>query len=140
MYKIILPFYFCCLLTACQFTTSSAPKSKEISQLSANSTDKALRHVVLFKFKDGTPTDTIKAIEQAFAGLKQQIPTILDFEWGPNNSPEKLDQGYTHCFVVTFASESDRDAYLPNPAHQSFVEKWAKPYVDKVCVFDFWAN
>jgi hypothetical protein len=101
---------------------------------------KILRHVVLFKFKDGLTQDTVKAIEMAFKGLKAQIPSIQDFEWGLNNSPEKLHQGYTHCFVVTFKSIEDRDAYLPNPAHQAFVDKFAKLYVDKVCVFDFWAE
>jgi hypothetical protein len=101
---------------------------------------KELRHVVLFKFKDGLPKDTITAIEMAFKGLKTQIPSIQNFEWGLNNSPEKLDQGYTHCFVVTFLSEKDRDEYLPCAAHQAFVTKFAKLYVDKVCVIDFWAE
>jgi Stress responsive A/B Barrel Domain len=102
--------------------------------------ERALRHVVLFKFKDGISQDTIRAIEAAFKGLKNEIPTIKGFEWGLNNSPEKLDQGFTHCFVATFASEKDRDDYLPNPAHQAFVKKFAAPYVDKVCVVDFWAE
>ena len=99
-----------------------------------------LRHVVLFKFKDGLPADTIHAIELAFQGLQKEIPTIRHLEWGLNNSPEQLAQGYTHCFVVTFASEKDRDDYLPATAHQAFVTKFAKPYVDKVCVVDFWAG
>lgn len=99
-----------------------------------------LRHVVLFKFKDGLPADTIHAIEMAFEGLQKEIPTIRHFEWGLNNSPEQLAQGYTHCFVATFASEKDRDEYLPSAPHQAFVTKFAKPYVDKVCVVDFWAG
>ena len=102
--------------------------------------ERELRHVVLFKFKDGLPADTIHAIESAFQGLKKEIPTIRHFEWGINNSPEQLAQGYTHCFVVSFASEKDRDEYLPCAAHQAFVTKFAKPYVDKVCVVDFWAG
>ena len=103
-------------------------------------TERELRHVVLFKFKDGLPADTIHAIELAFKGLKKEIPTIRHFEWGTNNSPEQLAQGYTHCFVVTFASEKDRDDYLPSAPHQAFVTKFAKPYVDKVCVVDFWTK
>ena len=103
-------------------------------------TVRELRHVVLFKFKDGLPADTIQAIEKAFAGLQKKIPTIRHFEWGVNNSPEQLAQGFTHCFVVTFANEKDRDEYLPNATHQAFVNTYAKPYVDKVCVVDFWAS
>lgn len=105
----------------------------------ATTPERELRHVVLFKFKDGLSSDTIHAIEKAFAGLKKDIPSIRHFEWGLNNSPEQLAQGYTHCFVVTFASEKDRDEYLPCAAHQAFVNTYAKPYVDKVCVVDFWA-
>jgi Stress responsive A/B Barrel Domain len=102
--------------------------------------ERVLRHVVLFKLKDGLPQDSIQGLENAFRGLKAQIPTILDFEWGINNSPEGLSQGYTHCFVATFASEKDRDDYLPHPAHQAFVNNFAKTCVDKVCVVDFWAG
>ena len=64
--------------------------------------------------------------------------SIKAFEFGTNNSPEGLSQGFTHCFVATFASEKDRDEYLPHPAHKEFVEKYAKPYVDKACVVDYW--
>jgi hypothetical protein len=95
----------------------------------------------MFKFKDGTTPDQVASIEKAFAGLKAQIPELIkDFEFGTNNSPEGLDQGLTHCFIATFASEKDRDAYLPHPAHQAFVENFAKVYVDKVTVLDFWAK
>ncbi len=122
-------------LIAC-VKTQPAPEAKP----TADHPQRELRHVVMFKFKDGTPQDTVHAIEAAFKGLKAQIPTIQGFEWGTNNSPEKLDQGYTHCFVATFASEKDRDDYLPCAAHQAFVNRWAKLYVDKVCVLDFWAE
>jgi Stress responsive A/B Barrel Domain len=100
--------------------------------------DAVLRHVVLFKFKDGTTPDQVKEIEQAFAGLKKQMPElVLDLEYGTNNSPENLSQELTHCFMLTFASEKERDAYLPHPAHQAFVDKYAKTYVDKVTVLDY---
>jgi hypothetical protein len=137
MYKIYVALSILVLFSACQSDTTK-PTETQVS--APKTSEKQLRHVVLFKFKDGVPRDTISAIEQAFVGLKSQISIIKAFEWGPNNSPEQLNQGFTHCFVVTFATEADRDAYLPHPMHQAFVEKWAKPYVDKVCVFDFWAD
>jgi len=98
-----------------------------------------LRHVVLFKFKDtSTPAD-VDRIVTAFRGLPAKITEIAGFEWGTDVSPEGKSQGMTHCFLVTFKSEADRDAYLPHPAHREFVATVA-PHVDKVCVFDFWAN
>jgi len=126
------------LLTIAFFVTISCQQSPPAAAVAAPARE--LRHVVLFKFKDGLPADTIHAIELAFKGLQKEIPTIRHFEWGLNNSPEQLAQGYTHCFVVTFASEKDRDEYLPSVPHQAFVTKFAKPYVDKVCVVDFWAG
>jgi hypothetical protein len=98
--------------------------------------DAVLRHVVLFKFKDGTPADQVRAIEEKFRALKRRIPEIREFEWGTNVSPEKLDQGFTHCFLVTFANAAARDAYLPHPAHQEFVA-FLKPHLDKVLVVDY---
>jgi hypothetical protein len=57
----------------------------------------------------------------------------------PNNSPENLNQGLTHCFFLSFESERDRDAYLPHPAHKEF-GKLLGPYLDKVVVVDYWVK
>ncbi|MEP7322076.1 MAG: Dabb family protein [Saprospiraceae bacterium] len=100
---------------------------------------KLLRHVVLFKFKDTSSVQGIKDIENAFRALPSKIKEIKSLEWGLNNSPEKINQGFTHCFFVTFSSESDRDIYLPHPAHKAF-GKVLGPYLDKVLVFDYWAE
>jgi hypothetical protein len=95
-----------------------------------------LRHIVLFKFKDGATPDEIKAIEGAFRALPSKIPTVVDFEWGTNNSPENLAQGFTHCFFVTFRDAAGRAVYLPHPAHKAFVAL-LQPHLDKVLVIDY---
>lgn len=100
---------------------------------------KVLRHVVLFKFTDVSTPEDIKKVEDAFAVLPGKIDLIKDYEWGTNSSPENLNQGLTHCFFVTFASDKDRDDYLVHPAHQAFVEV-LKPHLDKVTVVDYWAS
>jgi hypothetical protein len=100
---------------------------------------KMLRHVVLFKFKDGASPADVKKVEDAFSKLPSQIKEIAGYEFGINNSPENLNQGFTHCFFVTFKSEQDRSAYLPHPAHLAFVEV-LKPHLDKVLVIDYWTN
>jgi len=100
---------------------------------------KVLRHVVLFKFTDVSTPEDIKKVEDAFAVLPGKINLIKDYEWGTNSSPENLNQGLTHCFFVTFASDKDRDDYLVHPAHQAFVEV-LKPHLDKVTVVDYWAS
>ena len=101
--------------------------------------DQELKHLVFFKFKDDAPAEGVKAVEDAFAALPSKIDTIKAFEWGTNNSPEKHDDGFTHAFMVTFATEDGRAEYLPHPDHEAFVEV-LKPVLDKVRVVDFWAK
>jgi hypothetical protein len=98
-----------------------------------------LRHVVCFKFKAGADAAQIKKVETAFLALKTSIPEIAALEWGTDNSPEKLADGFTHCFIVTFKSEADRAVYLPHPEHQKFVEI-LKPILEKPFVIDFWTK
>ena len=98
-----------------------------------------VRHVVIFKFKEGTSDAQLKSIVDGFRGLKDRIPGILNFEWGTNMSPEKLDQGFTHCLVVTFKDVAARDAYLPHPAHKEFVAILG-PHLEKPFVVDYVAQ
>jgi hypothetical protein len=98
-----------------------------------------LRHVVLFKFKDTAKAEDIRQVEEAFRALPRKLSIIKDFEWGTNSSPENLNQGLTHCFLVTFSSDKDRDTYLTHPDHQAFVEV-LKPHLDKVTVIDYWTK
>lgn len=109
------------------------------TQAQQQSGEKKLRHVVLFKFKDESSADDVKKVEDAFRALPSKIKEVKDFEWGTNNSPENLNQGFTHCFFVSFASEKDREIYLPHPAHKAFVDV-LKPHLDKVLVVDYWTK
>ncbi|QCX00799.1 Dabb family protein [Aggregatimonas sangjinii] len=101
--------------------------------------DSVLRHVVLFKFKEATLPEKIAEIEAAFADLPNKIPEIYSFEWGLNNSPEGLNKGLTHCFLLTFKSEADRDTYLPHPDHKAF-GALLTPHLEDVTVVDYWAK
>ncbi len=106
---------------------------------SASAQKKELRHVVLFKFKDSASLADIKKVEEAFRALPSKIKQIKGYEWGTNNSPENLAQGFTHCFFLTFKSEADRAIYLPHPDHKAFGAVLT-PFLDKVLVLDYWAS
>jgi len=101
--------------------------------------DSVLRHVVLFKFKEGTSSQDIKKVEDAFSALPSKIPQIMSYEWGLNNSPEGLEKGFTHCFFLTFNSEEDRAVYLPHPYHKAFGQILS-PFLDDVLVIDYWTR
>ena len=78
------------------------------------------RHIVVFKYKPGTRPEQILEVTQAFGALRAQIPGIVAFEHGVNNSPEGRNLGFTHVYALTFTSPEARDAYLPHPAHRAF--------------------
>ena len=105
----------------------------------AHAEETPYRHVVCFKFKEDAKPEQVAAIEKDFVALKDKIDTIKDFEWGTNVSPENHAQGYTHCFIVTFADKAGLETYIPHPAHKAFVDKLL-PILDKVFVIDFVAK
>jgi len=110
-----------------------------VCPIHAQTTRGKLRHVVLFKFKAEATAEQIKAVEDGFRALPGKIGGVRYFEWGTDISPEKLSDGFTHCFLVTFDTEKARDAYLPHPAHKAFAES-LKPILDKVLVVDYVAK
>ncbi len=157
-----LPFSLCCLLfvTAYGTNTTSAkePAAKNINsndqstaeapiengqeatvQPTRSNADQVLRHAVFFSFKKEATEAQIDTIVNAFLKLPTKIPEIIDFQWGTNNSPENLNDGFTHCFLLTFKDEAGRDAYLPHPAHKEFGKSLGGLH-EKVFVIDYWGT
>ena len=102
----------------------------------AKTANTVMQHIVLFKFKEDVKAGEISKIETAFAGLANKVDEIIGYEAGTNVSPEELDKGFTHAFVVTFRDAAGRDAYLPHKAHKKFV-KMLDGKLEDVLVVDF---
>ena len=100
---------------------------------------KLLYHVVCFKYKEDASKEKIAQVEKGIKGLKDKIPGIRGVTYGTNNSPEKLDKGFTHAFIVAFESEKARDDYLPHPEHKAVVEV-IKQVVADVFGIDVWGD
>jgi len=134
------PFFVSSLLSVALLAFVAVIASSERAESTPQTESKKtmLRHVVIFKFKDTSPAADVQKVVDGFRALKSKIPEIASFEFGTNNSPEGLNDGFTHCFLVTFKSEKDRDAYLPHPAHKAFVDL-LKPHLEKAMVIDYWA-
>ncbi len=104
--------------------------------MSTIAADGPVFHIVHFKFKaDATPAQ-IAQVEKDFAALKAKIEIVQSLEWGTDVSPEKLSDGFTHCWVLTFKNEKDRDAYIVHPAHKAFVATLGA-VLEKPLVVDF---
>ncbi len=101
--------------------------------------NQVLRHAVFFKFKAGVGEDEIAAIVKAFGELPEKIEAIRSFDWGENISKSGMDDGYTHCFLLTFADEAGRAEYLPHPAHKEFV-KLLSGKIETPFVLDYWGK
>jgi hypothetical protein len=127
------------LISAPSMNAQSRDEAKPAPSASRTNRNARLNHVVSFKFKDAATKDQVKEVEEAFRTLKTKIPQIQRLVWGLNNSPEGLNKGFTHCWVLTFATEADRDAYLVHPDHKEF-GKLVKPVIADVFVVDFWAK
>lgn len=131
------------LLLFAGLACESAPKQTPAAAPTSDSMEEAaskLRHMVIFKFKDEASPEDVERLNQAFNTLADSIPVVQDFEWGLNDSPEDLHQGFTHCYLLTFASEADRDSvYAPHPLHQAFVAS-LQPHLEKAFVVDYWTQ
>ena len=136
---LLLGFF---VYVSCQETAKSNPEevASIVKMNKEEKNERLLRHVVIFKFNDDSSEEDVNRLNQSFHALADAIPVIKDYEWGINDSPEDFHQGFTHCYLLTFASEADRDSvYTPHPAHQAFV-KSLQPHLEKVFVVDYWTN
>ena len=77
-----------------------------------------IHHLVVFHLKKSTQPAQATEVMGALAGLQEKIPGLLSFAGGPYSSPEGLNQGFTHGFVMTFRDAAARDGYLTHPEHE----------------------
>ncbi|KAJ5677722.1 uncharacterized protein N7477_003355 [Penicillium maclennaniae] len=104
----------------------------------------SITHIVLFQFKSGLEPAVIKDTCDRMLALKDnclhptsQKPYIVSSSGGSDNSPEGIQNGMTHAFVVEFASAEDRDYYIQkDPAHLAFVQSLGG-VVEKAQVVDY---
>lgn len=136
-------FFISLFFLSCQekkAPTKNTNESNKTTMEKLLTKEKVLRHVVIFKFNETSSDEDVNRLNDAFNALPEAIPVIKDFEWGLNDSPEDFHQGFTHCYLLTFDSEEDRDSiYTPHPAHQAFVAS-LQPHIEKVFVVDYWTN
>jgi Stress responsive A/B Barrel Domain len=98
------------------------------------------KHLVLLRFPPQTAQTTVAEIFEAIDDMREKIPGIVDIDAGTYDSPEGLNQGFTHAFVVTFADVDFRDAYFDHPAHlpvKQLIVDALEGDLDRVLAFDF---
>lgn len=138
LYFLPLVFAFSCTEKAENQTENEMTEENQ-QEVMATEPDSVLRHNVFFSFKETSSPEDVQSVIDAFRNLQNEIEGIENFEYGVNTSPEGLNQGLTHAFVLTFHSDAARDAYLPHPAHAAFGAILG-PHLDKVTVIDYWTR
>lgn len=95
-----------------------------------------VRHYGMFQFHPEVTPDQIDECFTEMCAMVGRIPGLLSMEHGPYDSPEGLNDGFTHGFVMTFDNGASRDAYLPHEEHER-VKLIVVPRLARVTVFDF---
>ncbi len=95
-----------------------------------------IRHLLLIKFKTSADLSQIEIVKGLFESMPDKIEGVSGVEWGINDSPEKLNQGYTHSVLMNFADEDVRQRYLPHPEHEA-LKAVLIPLLDDIVVFDY---
>lgn len=78
-----------------------------------------IRHIVLTKFKPDTAEDKIAEIYAGLSALTNELDGAQNFTGGRSESPEKIERGYMHGFVIDFDSWAALKNYAENPKHQA---------------------
>jgi hypothetical protein len=92
-------------------------------------------HIVLLKFSAAATASDILDLERAVQALGKQIEGVEGVRWGISSSPEGLERGYTHGFIMRLRDDAARTAYLPHPRHRVVADTIGR-LCDDILVFD----
>ncbi|KAK5712568.1 hypothetical protein LTR17_017949 [Elasticomyces elasticus] len=103
----------------------------------------SITHIVLFKYRPNITWTDLEEHFTAFTALRSRClhsstgkPYMLSMRMGKNRSWEPFSKGFTHGFVLEFASQADLDHYLTaDPVHLAFSRE-AGPLIEDSIVVD----
>ncbi|KZM51791.1 Dabb family protein [Labrenzia sp. OB1] len=77
-----------------------------------------IRHIVLIKFKPDVSEETIAALFGELRAIEKHVSGIVGIVSGRSESPEKIERGYMHGFVVDFENWEALERYQQHPDHK----------------------
>ena len=93
-------------------------------------------HLAVARFKNGTDPEIIRNFFEEIGTLHHDVPGIVNYSWGVNDSSEGLSQGFTHGMAMTLRDAQVREAYLKHPRHLALKQAML-PHLDNVLVVDY---
>ncbi|WP_170603931.1 Dabb family protein [Ruegeria arenilitoris] len=82
-----------------------------------------IRHIVLTKFKTDVTEETIENIYSGLSELSESLTGAGGFTGGRSNSPEQIERGYMHGFVIDFTDWSALERYQSDETHKALGAK-----------------
>ncbi|MFK7791293.1 MAG: Dabb family protein [Devosiaceae bacterium] len=98
-----------------------------------------IRHIVLTKFKPETSQSTIDDIYEGLRALSDKLSGAQAFSGGRSESPEQIERGYMHGFIIDFDDWDALKRYADNLEHQALGGRLvanAVGGIDGILVFD----
>ncbi len=78
-----------------------------------------IRHIVLTKFRPDVTEETVAAIYAGLADVAETLPGASGFTGGRSQSPEQIERGYMHGFVIDFDDWAALETYQNNETHKA---------------------
>lgn len=102
-----------------------------------------IRHIVLIRFRADVTEAQVAAMFEELESIRSKISGVLSITSGRSESPEKIERGYMHGFVVDFDGWDALEAYQTHPDHKALGAKLvahAEGGLDGILVFDLPVN
>lgn len=94
-----------------------------------------VKHVVLFRWKEGVTPDHVAAARRALDELPNLIPQIKSYSFGPNLG---INPGtYDFAVVAEFDSTDDYLVYRDHPDHKAFIAAYTADFVSERAAIQF---
>jgi len=88
-----------------------------------------VRHVVVFRFRQGTTADQSATIAAELRKLPAAIPEIASYTVGEDAG--LVEGTWDFAVIADFASEADYFTYREHPDHQAVIARHIQPVVDE---------
>lgn len=77
-----------------------------------------IRHIVLLRFQHTTSETMISDLFAELHRINGKVPGLLQISAGKSESPEQMERGYMHGFIVDFTDWAALQAYQDHPDHK----------------------
>jgi hypothetical protein len=87
----------------------------------------AVRHVVLFRFGEGTTDEQVQALADGLDEMPKAVGVMLDYRHGRDLGINEAS--YDYAVVGDFATTDDYLAYRDHPDHRALIRDLVTPIV-----------